>query len=157
MYCFHGSLKEDSLSSVHLGLFPCKVSVHLKFWMNLILFSCVVPSRETIKPVSHKPVFHKQKQFVRSKAKKTKKKIKQVKCNVRGNVRSSSCPEKLINWTKNWWSTEGGWELLVYFKKSWFIKHLRRVKLGILFLSFFFTKKCYFSINLVGLLGKKYK
>lgn len=23
----------------YLGVFPCKVSVHLKFWMNLILFS----------------------------------------------------------------------------------------------------------------------
>ncbi len=35
----------------YLGVFPCKVSVHLKFWMNLILFSCVVPSRDEIKPI----------------------------------------------------------------------------------------------------------
>lgn len=34
----------------YLGVFPCKVSVHLKFWMNLILFSCVVPSKGMIKP-----------------------------------------------------------------------------------------------------------
>lgn len=38
--------------SLYLGVFPCKVSVHLKFWINLILFSCVVPSKDAIKPVA---------------------------------------------------------------------------------------------------------
>lgn len=40
----------------YLGVFPCKVSVHLKFWMNLILFSCVVPSKDEIKPVINQTV-----------------------------------------------------------------------------------------------------
>lgn len=34
----------------YLGVFPCKVSVHLKFWIYLILLSCVVPSKDTMKP-----------------------------------------------------------------------------------------------------------
>lgn len=33
-------------------MFPCKVSVHLKFWINLILFSFVVPSKGKIKPIA---------------------------------------------------------------------------------------------------------
>lgn len=51
--------KRDQLSvaktftlCLYLGVFPCKVSVHLKFWINLILFSCVVPSKDAIKPVA---------------------------------------------------------------------------------------------------------
>lgn len=58
----------------YLGVFPCKVSVHLKFWMNLILFSCVVPSKDEIKPIvsstnKKKEIKKKKKQLVSAKQK----------------------------------------------------------------------------------------
>lgn len=47
--------------SFYLAVFPCKVSVHLKFWINLILLSFVVPSKGKINPIAWTIVFLKKK------------------------------------------------------------------------------------------------